>query len=73
MFSDKDIIMYFEGIYLGANVPKAELCGRTLVIYRKYKKIAFPESRWPFSLDLLDDTHFKFAFDEAGVEMNKSD
>ena len=63
------MIEYFCGIFVGAGVDKQHLQERTVLLYNKYKKFTFPKSRWPHSLDLLDDVHFSVAFNDAFEEV----
>ena len=69
MFSDQEMIEYFCGIFVGAGVDKQHLQERTVLLYNQYKKFTFPQSRWPHSLDLLDDVHFGVAFNDAFNEV----
>ena len=64
MFTDEQINAYLRGIYCGAQVDIEQLLQRTKLYYRKYRNESYPNT-FPDSLDLLDDTAFKLAFDEA--------
>ena len=71
MFSEQEIVKYFEGVSFGAEVDKIKikLSERVLSLYNIYKDVTFPPSRWPSSLDLMDDVHFEFAVKKALAEL----
>ena len=70
MFSDHEISTYFDGVSFGTEIDKIKdkMYKRVLNIYKKYKDVVFLPSRWPLSLDLLDDVHVKFAVNTAFAE-----
>ena len=71
MFSDEEIFSYFYGVSFGSEIDeiKDKLLVRVLSIYQQHKNVNFLPSRWPLSLDLLDNVHFHFAVKQAFVEL----